>query len=218
MGLIPRGNSSRTALLYCDSCGGVLLPPDRHTPRSFRAGTPVHLAPRPRDEVLAAAQREHWVKSEEGKWTCAACGSPIDRANNAWQDARLRGVKVLIADDNSSVRLLLEESLALHGARCTLARSGIEALDLFTASPPEVLVSDIFMPDGDGLELIGRIRGFPPEEGGLVPAVAISASSNSERVLTAGYNVFLPKPLDVEALVGTLEELIRAEADILSTH
>jgi CheY-like chemotaxis protein len=218
MSLIPSGISSRTALLYCDLCGGVLLPPGRQTPRSFRASAPIDLAPlyRPRNEVLATAQREHWAKSETGTWTCDACGRPIQPAADAEHDRPLRGVKVLVVEDNADSRELLGEALTLDGAHCTLACSGHEAYELFKAGPPYVLVSDIFMPDGDGFELIGRIRASPPEEGGRVPAVAISASCNFEQALMAGYHAFLPKPLDAEALVGTLEQLVRAEADIPS--
>jgi CheY-like chemotaxis protein len=113
-------------------------------------------------------------------------------------------------EDNPDCCELLCEFLSSSGATCVMARSGRDAFRAFVAGPPDVLVSDICMPDGDGFELIRRIRALSPERGGLTPAIAVSGDANAEEVLMAGYHAFVRKPADLEALTATLEEFLRA--------
>jgi CheY-like chemotaxis protein len=96
---------------------------------------------------------------------------------------------------------------------CALAGSGTEAFQTFTRRSPDVVISDIWMPDGDGFDLIHRIRALPPEQGGLVPAIAMSGAANAEQVLMAGYHQFAAKPLDPALLVGVLTELAHSGSD-----
>jgi CheY-like chemotaxis protein len=87
-----------------------------------------------------------------------------------------------------------------------------EALDLFAKKTPDVLISDVAMPGGDGYELIRRVRAFSREEGGDVPAAAITAYARPEdrsRLLNAGFSIHLPKPVDPAEVLAVVSTLTR---------
>jgi CheY-like chemotaxis protein len=123
----------------------------------------------------------------------------------------LSGLTVLVVEDDADLRELLEEFLTAAGPTCVVASSGHEALPLFLERHPDILISDIVMPDGDGLELIRRIRSLPPERGGLTPAIAVSGTSRKEEALPAGFHVVIAKPFDPGKLLGVIEEFSRVE-------
>ena len=84
-----------------------------------------------------------------------------------------------------------------------------EALALLEAEPPDVLLSDIGMPGEDGYVLIRRIRALPPERGGSVPAATLTAYARADdraRVLHAGYQAHLAKPVEPAHLLAVLAE------------
>ena len=126
-------------------------------------------------------------------------------------DARLlAGLRVLVVDDEDDARLLLQTTLEQFGATVTVAASAAEALAAFDAQPPDVLLSDIGMPQEDGYTLIRRVRARSSSAGGGVPAVALTAyASPSDRLaaLTAGYQAHVAKPYEpreVATLVASL--------------
>ena len=122
----------------------------------------------------------------------------------------LTGVKVLVIDDEADARALLELVLSDAGAEVFSAATGDEALALLAQRQPDVIVSDIGMPDRDGYQLMRSIRNLPPERGGRTPAVALTAFARSEdrtRALLAGYQVHITKPLEPIELVVTLASL-----------
>jgi len=85
-----------------------------------------------------------------------------------------------------------------------------EALAAMREHKPDVLVSDIGMPGEDGYKLIREVRALPPEAGGLIPAVAMTAFAREEerrQVLLAGYHRHLAKPIDAPRLVAIVSEL-----------
>jgi CheY-like chemotaxis protein len=137
----------------------------------------------------------------------------VDRTSQA---TRLQGLTVLIVEDHDDSREMLREHLTCCGALCAEAASGNEAFRTFVEQHPAILLSDMRMPDGDGFELIHRIRELPPDEGGLVPAIAISGEANAEQAMMAGYHVLVPKPFDPDEMVCVLEEFVRAGTDIPS--
>jgi CheY-like chemotaxis protein len=126
----------------------------------------------------------------------------------------LRGLRVLLADDNDEARELLCEMLSASGAMCALAATGEEAFRIFTRRSPDIVISDIWMPGGDGFDLIRRIRALPPDQGGLVPAIAISVGANAEQALMAGYHQFAEKPLDQAHVVGMVTEFAHSGSDM----
>lgn len=125
----------------------------------------------------------------------------------------LSGLRALVVDDEEDTRDMLCAVLEMCGAQVTLAGSASEALHLFELAPPDVLLSDIGMPDQDGYALIAQIRDLPGDKGGRVPAVALTAYARTDdrtRALVSGFNTYVPKPVEpleltlvIASLVGT---------------
>jgi PAS domain S-box-containing protein len=123
---------------------------------------------------------------------------------------RLDGLKVLIVDDEADTRELLSVVLKRCGAEVVTASSATEAHDLLERLQPNILVSDIGMPGEDGYELIRKVRALPPEKGGRIPAVALTAYARMEdrlRVLRSGYQMHIPKPVELSELVAIVANL-----------
>ncbi len=122
----------------------------------------------------------------------------------------LDGIRVLVVDDEADARDLISTVLQAGGARVTAVASAAEALDVLARQRPDVLVSDIGMPDEDGYALIRKVRALPAERGGRIPAAALTAYAGKDdrhRVLEAGYQQHVPKPVEpamLTALVATL--------------
>ena len=126
-------------------------------------------------------------------------------------EVSLAGVRVLVIDDEADARALLDMVLSDAGAECMLAASTEEALGKLAMQRPDVIVSDIGMPDRDGYQLMRSIRILPPDRGGRTPAVALTAFARSEdrtRALLAGYQVHMTKPIEPLELIVTLASLI----------
>jgi CheY-like chemotaxis protein/two-component sensor histidine kinase len=122
----------------------------------------------------------------------------------------LEGLSVLVVDDDEDTRRLLTTLLEGCGARVRLASSSAEALEAFRLSVPDVLLSDIGMPNEDGYELIRRIRSLSGEEGGQTPAAAITAYAGAEnraRALEAGYQLHISKPIEIVQLTSVVARL-----------
>ena len=122
----------------------------------------------------------------------------------------LERVSVLIVDDDPDSRNVLCQLLENQGATVTMASETSEAFARFTQWRPDVLVSDIGMPEEDGYTLIRRVRALAEKEGGNVPAIALTAYAGAEdarAALTAGYQRHLSKPVDVVQLVAAVAEL-----------
>ncbi len=126
----------------------------------------------------------------------------------------LKGLKALIVDDESDARELLTTLLKQFGAEVMAAASAAEALDIIAACGPgelpDVLVSDIGMPEADGYSLIQRVRQLPPQEGGAIPAVALTAFSRAQdriRALSSGFQMHVPKPVEQAELVMVIAAL-----------
>ncbi|HSI03772.1 MAG: response regulator [Myxococcota bacterium] len=108
-------------------------------------------------------------------------------------------MKVLVVDDDRDARDILRYMLEEHGAQVVTAENAGAALIALRVERPDLLLSDIGMPGVDGYELMRRIRQLGPDEGGRVPAAAISAFARSEdrrRALMAGYQMHLSKPVE----------------------
>jgi CheY-like chemotaxis protein len=122
----------------------------------------------------------------------------------------LKGVRVLVVDDEPDARHLVQRLLSEFGADVELAGSVDEALDRFRSQKPDVLLSDIGMPDRDGHDLIREIRALPEADGGAVPAAALTALARVEdrkRAMLAGYQAHVTKPVDTGELVAVVATL-----------
>jgi signal transduction histidine kinase len=119
----------------------------------------------------------------------------------------LRGLRALVVDDQPAILDMLTEILVSEGAVVRACATAREALDLVSAWQPDVLVSDIAMPDEDGYWLIREVRGLAPEEGGAIPAVALTAYVRMDgrlRLLAAGFQQYVPKPVDASELCAVI--------------
>ena len=126
----------------------------------------------------------------------------------------LEGVKVLIVDDEPDARRLLTELLSQRGAEVSAAASAAEALETLQAWRPDVLLCDIGMPDGDGYELIRRVRELPLERGGRTPAAALTAyagPADRARALASGFQTHVAKPVEPAELAAVVAGLAAHE-------
>ncbi|HEX8128615.1 MAG TPA: ATP-binding protein [Pyrinomonadaceae bacterium] len=123
----------------------------------------------------------------------------------------LEGLRVLIVDDEPNTRLLLRTVLERCGSKVETAGSVAEALAAFAQSKPDVIISDIGMPEEDGYELISKIRAAESgSSGGRVPAIALTAYARVEdrvRALNAGFQVHVPKPIEPVELLAVVASL-----------
>ncbi len=125
---------------------------------------------------------------------------------------RLDALKVLVVDDEPDTRELLKFGLSQCGAHVTVVGTAREAIEAFAADAPDLLISDIGMPDEDGYELIRKIRALNADEGGVVPAIALTAYARTEdrlQALRAGYQMHVPKPVELAELVAVAASLVR---------
>jgi PAS domain S-box-containing protein len=122
----------------------------------------------------------------------------------------LAGLRVLIVEDDADSRELLITVLKQCEAEVMAVSRASDALDALDSWRPDVLVSDIEMPDEDGYTLIRKVRARRPERGGQIPAAALTAYARSEdrmRALLAGFQIHLPKPVEPAELVTVVASL-----------
>jgi|CZKU01.1.fsa_nt_gi signal transduction histidine kinase/DNA-binding response OmpR family regulator len=130
-------------------------------------------------------------------------------------DTRLENLKILVVDDEEDARSLVDEILSESGATVQCASTALEAIELIACFRPDVLVSDVGMPDVDGFELIERVRRLPAEQGGRTPAIALTAygrAEDLERSAAAGFGMHVTKPVDPGVLVSAVAGLAEAPA------
>jgi len=132
-----------------------------------------------------------------------------DASTSKLPDVHLDGLRILVVDDEADARRLLVKVLQDAGAIVTAAASAAEAMEALPKMRPDVLVSDIGMPDEDGLDLIRKVRasGHHAKE---LPAVALTAfvhKSDQRQTLLAGFQVHVPKPVDPHDLLAVVASL-----------
>jgi PAS domain S-box-containing protein len=149
----------------------------------------------------------------------AETGAHATRTDDAARHERyaergqLEGVRVLVVDDEGDARELLQRLLEGAGARTAVAGSTGQALALVGEQRFDVIVSDIGMPGEDGYQLIRRLR--ERHDAAALPAVALTAYAREEdraKVIAAGFQQHLAKPLDPVRVVSTIASLIRTPA------
>jgi signal transduction histidine kinase/ActR/RegA family two-component response regulator len=130
----------------------------------------------------------------------------------ATQGALLNGSNVLIVDDDADSRVMLETGLTHHGARVTTADCVAAALAAIERHPPDILVSDIGMPNEDGYALIRRLRSDPALKADRLPAIAVTAYASMSDAMaaeTAGFDAHVAKPIDTGDLARLIATLVR---------
>ncbi|WP_456341416.1 MULTISPECIES: ATP-binding protein [Tolypothrix] len=122
----------------------------------------------------------------------------------------LSQLRILVVDDDEDMRDVVQVILEQQGAQVTVAATAAEVLMLFDRQPPDLLISDIGMPDMDGYMLMEQIRRRSPQQGGLIRAIALTAYAgeyDQRQALKVGFQKHLPKPVEPEALVNAISEL-----------
>ena len=154
--------------------------------------TPVRASPEPDHQ-----RRPRHAESQFGAATADDC-------------LKLKGVRVLVVDDEADSRHLVKRLLEDCEACVLTAGSAAEALAAVQRERPDVLISDIGMPDEDGYSLIGRVRALGPERGGTVPALALTAYARAEdrvRAVRAGFQTHVVKPVEPAELITMVASL-----------
>jgi signal transduction histidine kinase/ActR/RegA family two-component response regulator len=131
-------------------------------------------------------------------------------------EVSLEGITVLVVDDEPDARELVRSVLSEAAADVLMAASASEGFALVKARRPDVIVSDIGMPERDGYELIRDVRGLPSSGGGRTPAIALTAfarSADRTRAMLAGYQVHVSKPIEPQELVATIKSLVGNSGD-----
>jgi CheY-like chemotaxis protein len=126
----------------------------------------------------------------------------------------LNGLQILVVDDNVDTLELITILLEEYEAHVTTAASVGEALEVMAQFRPDILISDIAMPNEDGYSLIHKVRNLEAERGGFTPAIALTAyAGDVERslALDAGFQMHVSKPVDPIELVAVVAKLIQAQ-------
>jgi signal transduction histidine kinase/CheY-like chemotaxis protein len=129
------------------------------------------------------------------------------------QAPELRGLDILAVDDDEDALAILGELLAAAGVTTRLVSSASQALAAIEQKRPDILLSDIGMPGETGLDLIAKVRALPADQGGNIPAVALTAYARpTDRAasLIAGFNNHLAKPIEPIELLAVIASLARA--------
>ena len=124
----------------------------------------------------------------------------------------LPGVKILVIDDEEDARGLIHQVLTRYEAEVLCAASAAEALEILKSQTPDVIVSDIGMPEKDGYQFIREVRNLGAARGGNIPAIALTAFARPEdrmKAMIAGYQTHLPKPVEAHELIATVRTLTR---------
>ncbi|MBI2202877.1 MAG: response regulator [Candidatus Rokubacteria bacterium] len=129
----------------------------------------------------------------------------------------LAGRRILVVDDEPDAREFVTAVLEQHGAKVRTVASARDALTALKSEMPDVLVSDIAMPGQDGRDLIREVRQLEHERGGAIPAVAITAHAHAEsrgEALSAGFDAYLPKPLEPQELAAVVSSVLQRGARV----
>ncbi|MEH2155057.1 PAS domain-containing hybrid sensor histidine kinase/response regulator [Nostoc sp.] len=130
----------------------------------------------------------------------------------ALESSLLSDTQILVVDDEPDIRDLVTFILQDYGMQVTAVASAQEALQALSESIPDVLISDIGMPKTDGYMLMREVRSRSPQQGGHVPAIALTAYAgemNQQQALAAGFQMHISKPVDPDALVKAIADLIK---------
>ncbi len=144
--------------------------------------------------------------------TPVAAEAPIhtDAPSPRHHDLHLKGLGLLIVEDEPDARELLRQVLESYGATVTMAENAVDGLSLLSRSAFDVLISDVGMPEMDGFQFVRELRTRDAARGGRTPAVALTAytrTADRTAALMAGFQAHVPKPVDATELVAVVSSL-----------
>ena len=130
----------------------------------------------------------------------------------------LKGLHILVVDDEADSCELLRAVLEKCGSKVATVTSAAEALEFIKETLPDVLISDIGMPIEDGYSLIAKVRALPAEQGGQIPAAALTAyaaPTDGQRIIRSGFQIHLAKPIETTSLLSAIASLVPSKAAAL---
>ncbi|MEH2348702.1 MAG: PAS domain-containing protein [Nostoc sp.] len=134
-----------------------------------------------------------------------------EETEKKFNSSAIAGIRILIVDDDADTREFLHFLLQQNGALTKVAASANEAIAVIVKTAPDLLISDLGMPEIDGYNLIKLLRAMPKEKGGKIPAIALTAyagESDRERVLAAGFQKHIAKPVKPTELLTLIADLL----------
>ena len=159
--------------------------------------------------MLTSNDKKHLDSSGE------AVNDETDSKNETvWNTVRLDGIKVLLVEDTPDARVYLSRIFARAGAQVLTASSALEARQILLHEEPDVIVSDIAMPDEDGLSFIRRLRAEGSLTGQNIPAMALTAFTDPQtrnQIFKAGFQAHVAKCSNFDAMLRTVCELAKGE-------
>lgn len=136
--------------------------------------------------------------------------APTEVSSDLCDKLDLSGVRVLVVDDEPDARQLITRILETCHVDVVTATNVEEAIVEVQRRPPDVLISDLGMPNRDGYDLIRAVRAMPQGSGGRIPAAALSAFARSEdrrRAMMSGYQTHVAKPVEPGELLAVVASL-----------
>ncbi|MEH2202517.1 MAG: response regulator [Nostoc sp.] len=127
------------------------------------------------------------------------------------QSMSFKGLRLLVVDDDFDTRTLLTYLFELGEAEIITAASAGEAIKIMSFYKPDVLISDIYLPDEDGYSLLLKVRNLEAKRGREIPAIALTASASDEDrkcACLAGYDIYRCKPIDLDELAFLVASLV----------
>ena len=143
--------------------------------------------------------------------TIAESIQPIPKTPPAPEGA-LEGIRVLLVEDSDDTLSIFTFFLEGLGASVSKAQSAAEALAIITKQPLDILISDVGLPDINGYELMRQVRSLPAEQGGQLPAIALTgyvSEQDAQAAIEAGFQLHLAKPVDFQDLEEAMYRLIQ---------
>jgi signal transduction histidine kinase/DNA-binding response OmpR family regulator len=159
------------------------------------------------------------LSEKEAMPVCSEIGGSNSwlRTDNGMRPVLLDSLKVLLVDDDRDTREMIATVLSGAGASVEACSSAAEALGMLSGFNPDVIISDIGMPDEDGYWFIQRLRNESGNPFADTPAIALTAYASSEdrkRTLAAGFQMHMPKPLEPRQLVSAVANLAGRDATV----
>ncbi|MBD2293346.1 response regulator [Anabaena sphaerica FACHB-251] len=149
--------------------------------------------------LKASGVTKEIVETIDANFSVSLCPLPLDN------------LQVLIVDDDTDTLSLLTLVLQDSGAKVRAVTSASEAFSEIQQCPPDVLISDLGMPEEDGYTLIHKVRLMEAEQGGRIPAIALTAyatEGEATELLAAGFNMCASKPIELTALINMVTKLM----------
>jgi CheY-like chemotaxis protein len=129
-----------------------------------------------------------------------------------YQSLPLKGLQVLVVDSDPDSRYLLTILFEEYGVETIAATSALEALEILKQIKPDLLISEIRLPNEDGYSLMDKVKAFESGRHVHIPALALTVYAREDdraHALSVGFEEHLPKPFDIDELLATVAGLTR---------